>query len=211
MPSAVIFYGVLQSAGFNRGLRNFIEKEVRKDTRQPVRSDVRLDSGPLQLRVYSIGELVKSEEIVILGSKLAKYGLSGLDLKFVALNISPEDLKKASTEAVNKVSERLRIIPIVDEQQENEIGGLRTELEELRQKSDLDVFLLEEIRRRFPDVLNAECKENDTVSESQDSKTRVIGFRRKPDTAEFSVFSTISGLEKYIRELRPTETIKVQA
>ncbi|MCV4677292.1 hypothetical protein OFC08_30900, partial [Escherichia coli] len=67
----------------------------------------------------------------------------------------PDDLKKASTEAVNEFSERMRIISLVDEQQENEITRLRAELEELKRKTNPDILLLEEIKRRFPQIVDA--------------------------------------------------------
>lgn len=211
LPSAIIFYGVLQKARFDRGLRNFIETEVRTDRRQPIRWDIRKDLSPPQLNIYTVGEPAKPDEIIDLAAKLPKFGLNGFDLKITTLNLSPEDLKKASSEVTNQVSERLRIISIVDEQQENEITRLRAELEELRQKTDPDVLLLEEIRRRFPDVVNAEWEKSENASEPQVQQNRVLVVSIKPDVAESAFFSTVSGIEKYIRERRPEEAIKVRA
>lgn len=210
LPSAIIFYGVLQKARFDRGLRNFIEKEIRNDRRQPVRWDVRRDVQPPELRVYTVGDAAKPEEILLLNTKLPNYGLAGLNLKLTALNLSPDDLKKASTEAVNEFSERMRIISLVDEQQENEITRLRAELEELKRKTDPDILLLEEIKRRFPQIVDAKWITNATETTPETQKP-ILQVAFEPDEAESAVFSTVSGIEKLLRERRPDQHFTVSS
>lgn len=210
LPSAIIFYGVLQKARFDRGLRSFIEKEIRTDNRQPVRWDVRRDLQPPELRVYTVGQAANPDEILAINAKMPQYGLSGLTLKLVALNLSPEDLKKASTETVNEVTERLRIISMVDEQQENEISRLRAELDQLRQKTDPDILILDEIRRRFPEIIDVEWQNAGAPADSEPAP-RILLLTFKPTTAESAIFSTVSAVEKLLRERLPDESVTVRS
>ncbi|MGH9946498.1 MAG: DUF389 domain-containing protein [Pyrinomonadaceae bacterium] len=211
IPSAILFYGVLQKLRFDRGVRSFVETEIRRDDRQPIRWDANRKDLPGTLKVYVVGKAVGEDEISFLKEKMAAYGLGDLGLKIVLLNISTAELSRISANTESDIAERLRIVSAVDEKQENEIDRLKTEIDVLRKKTDPDLLFLDEIKKRFPAVESASWKYAPTDAgdpTSQPKRILVIVF--KAESALNATYSAKSDIEGLVRTRWPDETITVE-
>ncbi|HEX6279834.1 MAG TPA: DUF389 domain-containing protein [Pyrinomonadaceae bacterium] len=207
IPSAIIFYGVLQKARLERGIRSFVETSFEGSDRQPVRWEVDRTQTPALLKVYVVGRPVGAEELAALRTQMRDYGISELDLSCVQLNLARSELQKLSATVENDVAERLRIISAVDEQQENAITTLKADIDQLRLRTDPDVLLIADIRRRFPRLLSVESR---TLTEESGIEVQVIAAMVAAGMSQSDVVTTKSDIEKYLKERRPEETPTVQ-
>ena len=135
------------------------------------------------------------------------YGISELDLSCVQLNLARSEVQKLSATVENDVAERLRIISAVDEQQENEITKLKADLEVLRLRTDPDVLLLLDLRRRFPKLLSAEWE---TTRDDNGAETLMIAGSVASEMPQSDVVTLKSDIEKFLKERRPEETPAVE-
>lgn len=207
IPSAIIFYGVLQKARLERGIRSFVEKAFEGNDRQPIRWEVDRTQTPYTLKVYVVGRPVGGEELAALRTQMRDYGISELDLSCVQLNLARSEVQKLSATLENDVAERLRIISAVDEQQENEITKLKADLEVLRSRTDPDVLLLVDLRQRFPKLLSAEWK---TTTDENGSEAMVIASSVSAEMPQSDLVTLKSDIEKFLKERRPGETPAVE-
>ena len=207
IPSAIIFYGVLQKARLERGIRSFVEKAFEGNDRQPIRWEVDRTQTPYTLKVYVVGRPVDGEELAALRTQMRDYGISELDLSCVQLNLARSEVQKLSATVENDVADRLRIISAVDEQQENEITKLKADLEVLRLRTDPDVLLLLDLRRRFPKLLSAEWK---TTRDDNGAETLMIAGSVASEMPQSDVVTLKSDIEKFLKERRPEETPAVE-
>jgi uncharacterized hydrophobic protein (TIGR00271 family) len=207
IPSAFIFYGVLQKARTERGIRTFVERSFEGNDRQPIRWEVDRTQTPAMLKVYVVGRPVGSEELAILRTQMRDYGISELDLSCVQLNLARSEVQKLSATVENDVAERLRIISAVDEQQENEITALKAEVDQLRLRTDPDVLLIADLRKRFPKLLSAEWR---LLTDENGAETAIISASVAAEMPQSDVVTTKSDIQKYLKERRPDETPVVE-
>lgn len=207
IPSAIIFYGVLQKARLESGIRSFVEKAFEGNDRQPIRWEVDRTQTPYTLKVYVVGRPVGGEELAALRTQMRDYGISELHLSCVQLNLARSEVQKLSATVENDVAERLRIISAVDEQQENEITKLKADLEVLRSRTDPDVLLLVDLRQRFPKLLSAEWK---TTTDENGSEAMVIASSVSAEMPQSDLVTLKSDIEKFLKERRPGETPAVE-
>lgn len=155
IPSVIILFGVIQELRFDRGLKGFIETVVRTDERQALRWQLDRDKSPPILKIYVVGKQFTASELESLEMKMPEYGLGGIKLSFIQLSLPKSELTTLSSNLESDYANRLSIISSVDEQQENEISQLRSELETLRVRTDPDIVAVAELKRRFDFVTDA--------------------------------------------------------
>src|SRR5690606_19602007 len=97
IPSAYIFYNVIQKARFDRGVRNFVNNELRRDDRQPIRWDVLPGEGGSSLKVYMVGTAVSEEQQAELDRAMDSYHIGDLELRLVQMNLSPDEFRRVAS------------------------------------------------------------------------------------------------------------------
>jgi hypothetical protein len=207
IPSGIIFYTVLQKARIERGIRSFVESSFGGNDRQPIRWEVDRTQTPSLLKVYLVGRPVGGEELASLRTQMRDYGISELDLSCVQLNLARSEVQKLSATVENDLAERLRIISAVDEQQENEITVLKSDIEKLRQRTDPDILLLVDLRKRFPKLLSVEWK---LRTDENGAEMPIISASVAAEMPQSDLVTTKSDIEKYLKERRPEETPVVE-
>ncbi len=152
IPSGFIFFNVLHKLNFDRNVKSFVNTEIRNDYRQPVQWDVLQTTTPPTLKVYIVGRAVGPDEGDKLQADLNRYGVGSLMLKFVQLNVSPDEFQRLSSNVETDVTEKIKVMQSVEEKRKIEIDQLRADLLKLKENTDPDIVFLKEVKRRFPQV-----------------------------------------------------------
>ena len=115
IPSAFIFYNVLNELKFENGIKKFVDREIKKNDRQPIRWEV-LDSTthPI-LKIYTVGNAVGPDEEVKLENALKNYVLGDLRLNIIQLNVSPKEFSRLSRNVEGSLTDKLDLMQSVDE------------------------------------------------------------------------------------------------
>ena len=178
IPSGLILYDVLRKQRIEQGARAFVAKELQGEDRQPIRWEVDRTQTPQKLTVYVAGRPVEGPELEELRARMNEFGIGDLTLSCVQLNLARAEVKKISATVADDVASRLRIISAVDEQQQNELTALRSELELLRSKTDPEILIISEIKDLSPHIETVDWKDGDpkvlqVVLENDLPKSRV--------------------------------------
>jgi uncharacterized hydrophobic protein (TIGR00271 family) len=187
LPSFYIFYGVIQRLRTDRGIRDFISTEVRKDDREPVRWDIEGTPPRETLKIYSVGRKADNDEIARLRNAMSAYGVGELGLRMIQLNLPPEEVERLTERINGDLSSRLKLLSTIDDQREADIESLRRAIEDLRGAADAETAFAADVMRRFASVKTASWNQPATVDErgaSDLDKVLTLEFKRGTSPAE---------------------------
>jgi uncharacterized hydrophobic protein (TIGR00271 family) len=172
IPSAFIFLNVLNKLRFDRGVKNFINRELRRDEHQPVQWEVVNSTNPRTLKIYTVGRAVTFEEKAALRDSLVKYGIGGLQLKIVQLNVSPDEFERLSSDIETNLAGKVELLQSVEEKRKEEFESLKGEVERLRENAEPDKKILADVLKLFPEIKNIEW-EAATTENGADTSNQV--------------------------------------
>lgn len=155
IPSGLIFYNVLDKLKFDRGVKSFVNTEIRNDDRQPVQWNVVNSAQPPELKVYTVGRAATPGEKEKLQAKLADYGIGTLQLKIVPLNVSPDEFDRLAFSIDTDISQQIKLIQSVEEERKSEIEQLKADVAQLKENTDPYLIFLKEVKRSFPEITDA--------------------------------------------------------
>jgi uncharacterized hydrophobic protein (TIGR00271 family) len=156
IPSAFIFFNVLEKLRFDRGVKNFINQEMRRDEHQPVQWEIVNSTNPRTLKIYTVGKAVSFNENAALRASLAKYGIGGLQLKIVQLNVSPDEFERLSSDIETNLADKVKLLQSVEDERRAEIENLQREIAALRENAAPDKKFLSDVLSLFPEIKNIE-------------------------------------------------------
>ena len=171
IPSGFIFYNVLAKLRFDQGVRNFVNTEIRRDDRQPIRWEVQENGTPRVLKIFSVGAAVDDQELNNLRVKMSDYGIAELQLSIVQMNVSPEEFRKISTNFETTITDNLKIISGIEEEQAREVENLKAEIESLRQDADPNLIFLRNVKNRFPELIDVKWIDAEPPAEGEPPRT----------------------------------------
>lgn len=166
IPSGIIFYNVLNKLQFDRNVKKFVNNELRQDERQPLDWSVSGLEEQKTLKVFVVGKPLAEIEKQNLQRKLeTEYLLKDLKLNLIQMNLSPDEITKATSAVETNLTEKLSFLQSVEESQANEIENLKTEIEILRANTEREkVSLNDLLKLLFPSiadvVINSSATEN---------------------------------------------------
>ena len=179
IPSALIFYNVLDKLRFDKNVKDFVSTEVRTDHRRPIQNEIINSGGQKTLKIYTVGQAVGIEEKKDLAAKLDDYGLGRLQLEFIQLNVSPDEFERLTSDVQVNISDKLGVLQSSEDEQKKTIELLRAQLAEVKNDSLPDRIFLNEIKWLFPEVADVEWQKPTTdkpESTSNQFKTLVVTF-----------------------------------
>ena len=154
VPSAFIFYNVINDLRFDQGIKTFVRSEVQNDNRQPIRWEIDRSAEPDCLRVYTVGSGTSPQESEALKTALGDY-VANLDLKIVPMNVSAEEFKRATSVASSGIEDRFAFLTGIEESHEKELEALKSEIASLRIEMQPDSVFIREIVGRLPVIESA--------------------------------------------------------
>lgn len=195
IPSAFIFFNVLDKLRFDRGVKNFINQEMRRDQQQPIQWEVLNSTDPRTLKIYTVGKAVTTDEKNVLRQSLDKYGIGGLQLKIVRLNVSPDEFARLTSDIETSLAGKVGLLQDVEEERQEEINGLKQEIKTLRENAVPENKFRFDVLNLFPEVKNIECQKATTEDGAETSNqvgTISIMFRDGvADTAKKTINARI--------------------
>ncbi len=135
IPSTLIFYNVLDKLRFDKNVKNFVSTEVRTDTRRPIQTEVVDTTRPKILKIYTVGQAVSDEEKQKLEDKLDDYGIGGLQLKLMQLNVSPDEFERLTSDVQTNLTDKLGVLQSIEDEQKQTIEVLRAPIADLKNNS----------------------------------------------------------------------------
>ena len=180
IPSAFIFYNVLGKLRFDRGVKNFINGEVRRDEHQPVQWDIINSTVPRTLKIYTVGKAVTADEKAGLQKSLVKYGIGELRLNIVQLNVSPDEFTRLTSDIETNLADKVKLLQSVEEERKKEIDDLKNQVAALQENADPDKKFLAETRKLFPEIAKIEWQNATTENAANTSnqvRTLLITFQ----------------------------------
>ncbi len=152
IPSALIFYNVLEKLRVERGVKRFIAAECRNDDRRAIQWELNDNSEPAVLKVYMVGRGIGRDEQRRLQEALDDYHIGEVRFKPVQLNVSPEEFKRLNADIDANLNESVKLLQALAEERGNDIDDLRARLEEVQSSIDPKNRFLRDIRVLFPQV-----------------------------------------------------------
>lgn len=171
IPSAFIFYSVLTKLRFDQGVRNFVNTEIRRDNRQPIRWEVLENGTPRVLKIFTVGVAISDEEMENLRTKLGEYSIAELQLSVVQMNVSPDEFRRISANVETTITDNLKIISSIEEEQAREVENLKAEIERLRQDTDPNLIFLRNVQKRFPELAGVNWIDPESPAEGEQPRT----------------------------------------
>ena len=200
IPSALIFYNVLEKLRFNKGVKNFINLEVRNDVRQPIQWKVIDSTSPQTLKIYTVGLAVSEQEKNKLQQTLNAYDVGSLKLELVQLNVSPDEFNRLNSDVQTTLPEKLNLLQSVEEEQKKSIEILQAQVAELKENAQPDRTFLNEIRWIFPEITEAVWQKTTTENagaSSNQTSTLVVTFKKDvTDAAKKTTLARILNLAR---------------
>lgn len=185
IPSAIILYGVLDKLRFDKNVKNFVNKEIRGEERQPIQWDISNSANRRTLKVYTVGKATNGEEAARLNEELKNYGLGDLSLKLIQLNVSPDEFSRLSSNVETNIAEKIDLIESVEEENKKSVEELQVQIEQLKEKTDPEKVFLKDILRLFPAIESAEWSKTATENEENTSnKVKILKLKFKNETSE---------------------------
>ncbi len=184
IPSAFIFYNVLDKLRFDKNVKDFVSTECRTDYRRPIQNEIINSDGQQTLKIYTVGQAVSVDEKKALAVKLGDYGLSRLQLEFIQLNVSPDEFERLTSDVQVNISDKLGVLQSSEDEQKKTIELLRAQLAEVKNNSMPDRAFLNEIKWLFPEIVNVEWQLPTTGTAENTSnqfKTLVVTFVESVD------------------------------
>ncbi len=154
LPSAFIFYNVITKLRFDRGVKNFVTKEITKDDRQPVSWNVDKTDGDT-LKIYTVGTSISEMESSELRAKMSNYGIGSLALKIIPMNVSPSEVKKLSSNLQTTAADNAKFMSTLEAERQNDIQGLQEQIAQLKEELDPGQRFLRSIKVRIPEIADA--------------------------------------------------------
>lgn len=155
IPSAIIFFQVLTKLRFERGVRNFISKEISNGSRQMVRWEIIESEGQRTLRVFTVGSEIRDDEEIRLSNSMAEYGIRDVALEVAPMNVSIAEFRETTAGLRSSITDRLRTLEAQAEQSKKEIENQSIEFERFRQLTDPRLKFAASLRLQFPDLEDA--------------------------------------------------------
>lgn len=186
IPSGFIFYNVLSKLQFDKNVKSFVNKEVRRDNRRPIQWEVVDATNPKTLKVYTVGQAVSDEEKRNLTGTLKTYNLGDLQLNIIQLNVSPDEFKNLTSDVQTNIADRLDIVQKVSDEQKKTIESLQTQIAELKENTEPNKSFINDAKWLFPELVRIDWKPPTTDAEGNTSnqpKTLLITFKEDVPTA----------------------------
>ncbi|MEP7036929.1 MAG: DUF389 domain-containing protein [Acidobacteriota bacterium] len=180
IPSAFIFYNVLDKLRFNKNVKNFVSTEVRTDNRRPIQTEIVDSTHPKTLKIYTVGQAVSAEEKQKLEDKLVEYGIGGMQIKLVQLNVSPDEFERLTSDVQTNLSDKLGVLQSSEDEQKSIIEVLKAQIADLEDRSQPDKAFLGEVKWLFPEVADIIWQKptTDTPEDTSNQfKTLVVTFK----------------------------------
>jgi len=185
IPSAFIFFNVLGKLRFDRGVKNFINQEVRREEHQPIQWEIMNSTKPRTLKIYTVGKAVTGDESAALTKLLDNYGINELQLKFIQLNVSPDELERLTSDVETNFADKVKLLQSLEEARKQEIDDLKLEIATLRENASPDKKFLADVRSLFPEIKNIEWQNTTTESKTDTSNPdRIILVWFQNDVAD---------------------------
>ncbi|MBK9163168.1 MAG: DUF389 domain-containing protein [Acidobacteria bacterium] len=204
IPSALIMWGVLDRLRVERGIRNLITAEFRKDDRQAFRWSIVNEDGRTLLKIYTFGAPISIAEEQRLRQVKNEFGLSALDLKIYKMNVSPSEFKNITGEFEASLVDGLRALSEVDQNRSKELEELRNALADLTKKTDpLEAFAME-VTDRYSTVETALWRPPTTSEEAEASTEKtVLSVKFRPEAAEAERVRDLRSITRTLTERWP--------
>ncbi len=180
IPSALIFYHVLDKLRFDKNVKNFVSTEVRTDHRRPIQTEILDTTQPRTLKIYTVGQAVSDEDRKKLQDKLSEYSIGGLQLKLMQLNVSPDEFERLTSDVQTNLSDKLGVLQSSEDEQKTTIEVLKAQIADLKDDAQPDKAFLKEIKWLFPEVAEIDWQKptTDTPEDTSNQfKTLVVTFK----------------------------------
>ena len=155
IPSAIIFLQVLTKLRFDRGVRNFVSKEISNGTRQSVRWEINEANGGNTLRVFTVGTEISPAETRELSTKMSPYGIRDLKLDIIPMNVSVAEFRETTAGLRSNIMERLRVLEAQAEESRKDAEEQKQEIDRLRKLADPQIKFAESLKKQFPELEDA--------------------------------------------------------
>lgn len=211
IPSGVIFFNVLKKLRFDRNVRSFVTKELKQNERQPIDWSVSESDGQQTLKVFVVGKPFQENEKELLTEKMkSDYKLRDLRLNLVQMNLSPEEIEKATSAVESSLTDKISFIQSVEESQANEIENLKTEIEILRANTERERFPLDELLKLlFPSIENIRIETASADAENSSENNYAVAIIFKKETAEAQKTEILEKAERISRLKLKTRNVRV--
>lgn len=187
IPSGIIFIQVLSKLRFDRGVQNFVNKQVSNSRRQSVRWEVLDEDGGQTLRVFTVGDEIGSAESEELRSKLTEYGIGELGLKVIPMNVSVEEFRKTTSGLRSNMTERLLALEAQAENSRRELESQRKELKRLHDLTDPYIKFASLLKKETPEIEEVFWSEPYPEDGSPSSIPSILNLRFAPAVDENSI------------------------
>lgn len=184
VPSGIIFKNVLAKLRFDQNVKSFVNTELRQDLRQPLEWSVLNNGSSKELKVFIVGKPVGATEKQLLEQKLKdEYSLNNLHLDLIQLNLSPEEITKATSAVETSLSDKLALVQSIEESQKEEFETLKTQVDVLRENTEREVMPLPElIKILFPPVMDAVINQPSDTENAPDTNNSISIVFQKDTT-----------------------------
>ena len=180
IPSALIFYNVLDKLRFDKNVKSFVSTEVRTDHRRPIQTEIIDSTRPRTLKIYTVGQAVSEEDRKMLEDKLSEYSIGGMQLKLMQLNVSPDEFERLNSDVQTNLSDKLGVLQSAEDEQKTTIEVLKAQITDLKDNTQPDKAFINEVKWLFPEIADIVWQKPTTDAAEDTSnqvKTLVVTFK----------------------------------
>lgn len=157
IPSAVIFYGVIQDLRINKKIQIFITEKINSNKRNAMQWEVGQEETQKILKIYLFGEPFTELQRGELKNQLLGYGLGQLKLSLIQMDVPKSERQKISTEIESTIMQKIAVVQQTQEtkvkQKSEEIKKLEDELLRLKGDPKILASVKNELKILFPEII----------------------------------------------------------
>ncbi|MGI8789065.1 MAG: DUF389 domain-containing protein [Pyrinomonadaceae bacterium] len=186
IPSALIFYNVLEKLQFDKGVKDFVNTKVRTDNRQPIQWKIIEKTSPQTLKVYTVGQAASDEQKRELQQTLDGYNIGDLKLDLVQLNVSPDEFNRLTSDVQTNLSEKMSLLQSVEDERKQTIETLQAQIADLQENAKPDKTFFNDVKWIFPEMADVAWQNlttDDSENPSNQFKTLVVTFKENAAAA----------------------------
>lgn len=171
IPSAVIFYSVINEIRIKKTIDNFLSKQVENPNTDVLRWESVTLGSVKQVKVFTAGEKISPEKAKRIEKEFEKLLPEFSSINLVHLNLTEEERRQIATEAASSVMSTITFNQNLLEKQQQRIDSLAAYVEKKKSDSLLAVKVGNELRALFPQIKSLRFEENLGMAGGNGGKT----------------------------------------
>lgn len=213
VPSAYIFYHVVIEAKRKKDTSSFVENRFNSPKYEAIRWDFLEGDSTTTLKLYAIGEPIPADTIDKLEESLKDYGLEGIQLNLVQMNVPESEREEIKQEAMAAaamdVMKKIEMTKEVYDAKDRQIDSLKKYIHSVSLDSGTVAQLRNESQAIYPQIQNISFGLLDEYVDTLGHKIIPVALIEMKDIKKKDKDTMLARYSDYFRVRMGRDSVKV--